>query len=369
MGLLVVLISVSALFVRYVRKPAPLPELIGPQLAVNYPPHYLSSIYGAEKPVGVAVSPDGQRIYVAESGGERAVRVFDRAGKEIGQLVPPGVDAGERSPVYVATDNAGRVYVTDRMQFAIYVYGSDGAFLDAILAPDLTLSGYAGRAVGAPVVAQNVAYNAYRPTIAYRPADGTQQALPLPQLPVWAPLGIRIDRTGALLLTDVPNGRHRVRIWNISRLAGGAPWSDFNPTESQLGASGQDNGQFLFPNSAVTDSTGRIFVSDGNNGRIVVWDRNGSFLFNFGRGMADGALNLPRGLFMDGRDRLHVVDAVGQSVHVYDVSRAEPAFLYSFGDVGAGDGQFDFPNDIAMDASGRLYIADRENNRIQIWSY
>ena len=146
-------------------------------------------------------------------------------------------------------------------------------------------------------------------------------------------------------------------------------WQSFDPPEAKFGASGQGAGQFLFPNDAVADAQGRIFVMDGNNGRVSVWDRQGKFLFNFGKGAGGGALSLPRGAAIDEKNRLHVVDAVGQNVKVYDVSGAEIKFLFVFGDVGLGDGQFNYPNDIALDSTGRLYIADRENHRVQVWSY
>jgi len=120
---------------------------------------------------------------------------------------------------------------------------------------------------------------------------------------------------------------------------------------------------------AVVDSQNRIYVADGNNGRVSAWDAQGRYLFQFGRGSGDGELSLPRGMFIDGRDRLHVVDAVDQNVKVYDVSGQEPIFLYAFGDWGLEDGLFNYPNDIVLDGSGRLYIADRENNRVQVWSY
>jgi DNA-binding beta-propeller fold protein YncE len=119
----------------------------------------------------------------------------------------------------------------------------------------------------------------------------------------------------------------------------------------------------------LMDSQNRLYVAEGNNGRISAWDTDGKFLFEFGEGTGDGALSLPRGAFMDGRDRLHVVDAVGQNIKVYDVSGPEPAFLFTFGDWGLDDGLFNYPNDIVLDQAGRLYIADRENNRIQVWSY
>ena len=119
----------------------------------------------------------------------------------------------------------------------------------------------------------------------------------------------------------------------------------------------------------MTDGRGRFFVSDGNNGRISMWDPSGKFLVHFGVGVGPYSLNLPRGIWVDQKDRLHIVDAVAQDVKVYDVSVDEPAYLYSFGDFGIEDGYFNFPNDIAMDRSGWLFIADRENNRIQVWSY
>lgn len=72
---------------------------------------------------------------------------------------------------------------------------------------------------------------------------------------------------------------------------------------------------------------------------------------------------------MDGKDRLHVADAVGQTVRVYDVSGQSPKFLFNIGEFGIGDGQLNYPNDVCIDSGGRLYIADRENNRVQVWSY
>ena len=122
-------------------------------------------------------------------------------------------------------------------------------------------------------------------------------------------------------------------------------------------------------NQEGRNSLGNFYVSDGNNGRISVWSLDMQYKTFFGFGSADSALNLPRGIWMDAKDHLLVADAVGQFIRVYDVSGAEPVFIYNIGTYGALEGQFNFPNDICMDASGRVYIADRENNRVQIWSY
>ena len=129
-----------------------------------------------------------------------------------------------------------------------------------------------------------------------------------------------------------------------------------------LGAEGKDPGQFWFPNYVLVDSKGRLYVSDGNNGRLQVFDPDGQLLYGL------GSLSLPRGMAIDA-DRLYVVDVVAQVVNVYDVSGEKAKLLFSFGDFGLGDGQFNYPNDIAVDETGRIYVADRVNNRVQVWSY
>ena len=72
-GLLALLICVGVAFLRYLVEPAPLPSLLPLPGDGHYAPHYLFSNYGVEKQVGVAVSQHGDRVYVAESGGERLV--------------------------------------------------------------------------------------------------------------------------------------------------------------------------------------------------------------------------------------------------------------------------------------------------------
>jgi DNA-binding beta-propeller fold protein YncE len=269
--------------------------------------------------------------------------------------------------VYLAVDGTGRVLVTDRLQHAVLAYDSEGNYLDTLLGPDLTLSEYVAAHTTGFEPGDMMAYNLFEQAVYYRPGGGSEQTLAPPGPVAWAPLGVRVDGQGNLLLTDVSGDRHAVR--QIPGDAMGNSWRDFEPAEIEFGNTGVDGSELTFPNAAVVDSLDRVYVTDGNNGRVSVWDRSGDLLFSFGQGAGEAALSLPRGAAIDAKDRLHVVDAVQQSVKVYDVSGADARFLFTFGDWGAGDGQFDYPNDIALDATGRLYIADRENNRVQVWSY
>jgi DNA-binding beta-propeller fold protein YncE len=335
---------------------------------VDYQPHYLFTIYGVDQPVGVAVSPGGDRIYAAESGGEHLVKMFNRSGDMLGSFSPPDTDANQRAPIYLATDKAGNIYVSDLQQLAVEIFDPEGKYLDSIIGPELTLGEYVSLHNTDLGQGATFTYNKFRDYVTITNSNGEDTQLPAPGSYEWAPLGVRFDANGDLLLTDVIKDQHKVLVYpgdvlNSSLWQGGTLSGKF------FGSYGSGNGNFLFPNVVVTDSKGRFFVTDGNNSRISVWDSQGAFLLNFGQGSGESALNLPRGAIIDDQDRLYVVDAVDHSIKVYDVSGDEVSFLFRLGDYGGEDGQFNYPNDIAIDQTGRLYIADRENNRIEVWSY
>ena len=369
-ALLLLFAAILGLFIRYINRPAPLPELLIPESELVYPPHYLFSIYGLDQPVGVTLSPDGTRIYAAESGGDRLVRIFNRAGDEIDAFAPPRTRPGERAPIYLAMDSAEHLYVTDRLQHAVFVYDRDGRYLDALIAPDLSISEYVAQHMGGLQPNMTITYNNFYSNIYVQIPGSNEQTLPTPVFAdPWSPLGIRINAQDKAFITDAKTQTNQVHEFSLPDGNDLIDWHQVNATAVPFGATGEANGELLYPNSAVADSRGRIFVSDGNNGRISVWDAQGNFLFNFGGGNGEESVSLPRGMAINGRDHLYVVDAVGQNIKVYDVSADEPTFLYTFGDWGLDDGLFNYPNDIAIDDSGRIYIADRENHRIQVWSY
>jgi sugar lactone lactonase YvrE len=296
------------------------------------------------------------------------IKIFDINGVLIKSFAPPLTTKSDRKPNYIAVDASGRVFITDTYNNVISIYDADGNFLDGIIGKDVTLSGAMARQK-LPQGAISY-YDILNKRVVYQlqlPPGQEPQSFSLPLSDEWSPLGVRFDQKGNLLVTNLVAGKHQVIIFPAESLAG--PLISFNPTVKEFGAQGTDNAQFSFPNAAVTDSRGNYYVSDGNNSRISMWTPELTYKTFFGFGSADSALNLPRGIWMDSKDRLHVADAVGAVVRVYDTSKDEPVYLFSFGNYGSSEGLFAFPNDICMDNTGRLYIADRENNRIQVWSY
>ena len=283
------------------------------------PVRYLFTIHGVNAPLGVALSPDGERLYVTESEGERLVWVFDRQGKPLGNLAPPGTAPGGRLPVSVAVDSDHTVYVVDRLRRTVDGYGADGSYLG--------LLPFAAEVEGGP-----------------------------------NPLGIAVDRSATLYLTDVSRGMHQVMALALN---------DEGALRRAFGKEGKGDGEFSYPSAlAVDPASGDLFVSDGNNARVLIFDADGAPAGAIARGEEGESLSVPRGLALDTLGRLHVVDGVGGKVNVYDIRQRPAKFLFAFGEPGSGEGQFSYPNGIAVDSRlGLLYVADWGNHRVSVWAY
>ncbi len=317
-ALLLVLITVISIIVAsafgwYVQTGKSLAEL--PGLTKERMPHYVFSIYGATRPSSVAVSPTRDRVYVVESAGGRRVIVYDPTGKQIGLLTPPQSTGVTRGPVYVAVDPAtSEVYVSDRPNQSVYVYSAKGVFKE-IFEPKGLSSGN------------------------------------------WQPLGMTFDNDGNFYATDVSTKPHKVLVFN---------------TSSRLVRTIGTSDGLQFPNGATLDKGDHVYISDSNNGRVLIFDLAGKNIASINRGVGEGDLGMPRGVVIDDSDRLYVVDTANHMVKIYRLGvdgSPIPKYIGSFGDEGQVDATFEYPNGVTIDSRSRIYVTDRENNRVQVWSY
>ena len=176
--------------------------------------------------------------------------------------------------------------------------------------------------------------------------------------------------------------------------------------------------------AVATDSRDRVYVFNRGAHPVMVFDREGNFLFSWGSGLfvrahgifigpdesvyctddsdhtvrkytPDGRLLLtlgtsgkpsntgatsvdfrtilqagppfhyPTNLVLSPEGDVYISDGYGNArVHKFS---ADGRLLFSWGEPGSGPGQFRLPHGIAVDRQGNVYVADRENSRIQLF--
>lgn len=277
-------------------------------------PEYSYSITGVGKSAlkgplsAVAV---GEKVFAADSANGR-ISIFSLDGTPIDSFKPvPEVQSAY--PMMLAADGRQRVYATVTVGSVnkIMVYDRKGKFLYAF--PDGLMKGY-----GAPASLNR-------------------------------PVGLFVS--GDLLyVTDI--GDHDIKVFNID-----------GQLLKRFGGFGQREGQFSYPNGVAADKSGDIYVSDSNNGRVQVFDREGRYKFTF-TSSEKRLFSLPRGIAVDPLGRIHVVDVFNHKVSVFDPNGS---LLFTYGEQGNAVDAFSYPNGITIDESGRILIADRQNNRIAVW--
>ncbi|MFD5541242.1 RICIN domain-containing protein [Streptomyces sp. NPDC127079] len=304
------------------------------------------------RPYGVAVDSTGT-LYFSDYNNHR-VRKITTDGKittvagtgvaGFGGDNGPALSAQLNCPREVAVDSAGTVYITDAGNHRVRKITADGKI--STVAGTGT-AGFSGD--GGPATAAVLNY----------------------------PLGVAVDSTGVLYISDHSN--HRVRKvtadGKISTVAGtGSPGfrGDGGPAVSA---------QLSRPYALAVDGADELYITDGDNHRVRKITADGKISTVAGTGTAgfsgdDGPapsakLNLPLGV---------VVDSTG-TVYVSDYNNHRVRKIGSDGKIGtvAGTGAAGFSGDggpavsaqlynpfgLAVDCVDTLYIADHLNNRIR----
>jgi DNA-binding beta-propeller fold protein YncE len=274
-------------------------------------PRFDAAVQPIGRPVAVGLSPDGKKIYVAESAGAYGVQVFDRDGEPLEPLNPPHTTETTRQPMAIAVAQDGGVYVADRRHNQVFVYDEDGTYRD-VLKP-----------------------------------EGVE---------AWAPVAVAIDSQGLIYVTealDLPEAQ-RHKVWVLD--------ADGNVV-SEFGQRGDASSDLMFPGSVTVDDRGRIWVGDFTG--VKIFSQSGQYLFRL-RTEGDGAVALPGGMATRA-DRVYISDTINHRIVVYKTTPDAATYEMAFGQLGFAKSDFRYPSGIAVSAS-RIYIADRENGRVDIWT-
>ncbi len=257
-------------------------------------------------PYGV-ITDDGNRLYVVDTSC-RCVHVFD-VNNNAYYTFPDGATSF-LSPIDIALDKEGRIFVSDSKYGVVKVFSNGGKeFLQEI-----------GKGV------------------------------------LERPTGLAVNNvTGELLVIDTVGSQ--VLKYNLEDLK----------FKGDIGSSGNIEGTFHYPTNIFVTGDGRIFISDTLNFRVQIFTPEGTFVHAFGEaGDGPGYFSRPRGVAVDSDGNIYVVDALFDNVQIFN---AKGRLLMSFGSTGAAYGEFWLPTGIHIDSRDRIYVSDSHNKRVQIFQY
>ncbi len=257
------------------------------------------------RPYGIAIGPGGNRIYVSDPG-LGVVHIFDRRKHSYSMLSAGGGDKFI-SPIGVALDDKGRLFVSDTKLRKVFVFSNKLKYLFSL---------------------------------------GDRENLQRPTGIVFA--------QGKLYVVDTSG--HQVVVYD----------GEGNYL-FRFGRRGSGEGTFNFPTGITASAAGRLYINDSMNFRVQVFNLEGKFLSIIGGpGDSSGYFSRPKGVALDSDDNLYVVDALFDTVQIFN---REGRFLLNFGEAGEKEGEFWLPAGIAIDKQDRIYVADSYNRRIQIFQY
>ena len=280
------------------------------------PCRHLFNITGTEKkplnqPSAVSVFKD--QVIILDGVNSRVV-VFGLDGSPRFEFGQAGSDPGEfKSPLGLAVDYQGRIYVADSGNHRIQIFDSQGRLLSY--------------------------FGLKKDRYGY-PSDPTDLVLD--------------QKNNHLMIVD--NDNHRFLFYSRD-----------GKFIKEIGEVGFDNGQFRYPYSITLDKQGRIYIVDVLNTRVQVFSPQGEFLRTIGEwGIEKGQFFRPQGIAIDHKERIYVTESY-QKIGVIQLFSQDGEFLALLGDKSLKKLRFSVPTDLCFDDHNRIYICEMYDSRISVY--
>jgi DNA-binding beta-propeller fold protein YncE len=145
-----------------------------------------------------------------------------------------------------------------------------------------------------------------------------------------------------------------------------AAWSA--PVARGSSDSGSLSGAMSFrrPLAVATGAAGAIYVADTGNSRIEELDSAGRLVASWGgRGSAPGRFQEPDGIVVDSAGHVFVSDGVLDRIQEF---ASGGRLLATWGATGSSVGELSEPTGLTVDCHGDLLVADTGNNRVQVFT-
>lgn len=162
------------------------------------------------------------------------------------------------------------------------------------------------------------------------------------------PYGVVTDSQGRIIVTDP--GASGVHIF------------DFNQHKYKFLSRLKDKDGLDSPQCVAVDASDNIYVTDSYSGKIFSFDANGKFRRVIGSNKGEGYFKRATGIAVDSEaQRIYVTDTLRHQVWVLDM---QGGIVQKIGTRGEGNGEFNYPTELRL-AGQDLYVVDAMNFRVQ----
>jgi len=257
------------------------------------------------RPYGIATDSRG-RIIVTDPAAS-GIHIFDFAQQKFKFISHLEGKDRLRAPQCVAVDRQDNIYVTDSEAGKIFMFNTSGKFQ---------------RVIGG-----------------LRGGEGFFKR----------PTGIAVDSEAQRIYVS-DTWRNRIFVLDMQ-----------GAVIQTIGKNGVGDGEFNYP-TELRLSHDSLIVVDAMNFRVQVLTRQGGFRYSIGTGQ----LFRPKGVAVDSEDHIYVADGYDDLVRVFD---EQGRLLYYFGAQGMGPELFRSPAGVCIDSSDRIFVADSGNRRMQVFHY
>ncbi len=111
--------------------------------------------------------------------------------------------------------------------------------------------------------------------------------------------------------------------------------------------------------AVACDSQDRVYVYSRSEHPLVIFDRDGKFVEEWGKGILTDA----HGIYIDGEDNVYCTEREAHCIHKFNPLGELVMTIGIPGQPGANDGDpFNLPTDLAIDSAGDLFITDGYGN-------
>jgi len=167
-----------------------------------------------------------------------------------------------------------------------------------------------------------------------------------------APSDVSVSKDGRIYVVDGVNNRIRIFDRNGHYL-------------SSFGRKGSGNGELRFPLGIDIDKSGKVYIADSGNHRLQIFSPDGKFIAKINIPSNNKYPADPTDIAVDdSRNRCYVVDNDNHHILVFDLSSRK--LIHTYGSPGTGKLAFRYPFFITLDKAKYLYIVDVINTRVQV---